>query len=65
MELHPTCRRSPRASRRCRANDAVPSSPNKPIGVAEYQLVDALPKELETSLPSIAQIERELRELGK
>ncbi|HEY0990968.1 MAG TPA: DUF1016 domain-containing protein [Kofleriaceae bacterium] len=38
---------------------------NKPIGVAEYQLVDALPKELETSLPSIAQIERELRELGK
>jgi len=33
---------------------------NKPIGVAEYQLVAALPKELETNLPSIEQIEREL-----
>jgi len=36
---------------------------NKPIGVAEYQLVEALPKELETSLPSIEQIERELGEV--
>jgi hypothetical protein len=35
---------------------------NKPIGVAAYQLVEALPKELETSLPSIEQIERELGE---
>jgi hypothetical protein len=33
---------------------------NKPIGVAEYQLVEALPKELQTSLPSIEQIEQEL-----
>lgn len=33
---------------------------NKPIGVAEYQLVAALPAELQTSLPSIEQIEREL-----
>jgi hypothetical protein len=33
---------------------------NKPIGVAEYQLVAALPEELQTSLPSIEQIEREL-----
>jgi predicted nuclease of restriction endonuclease-like (RecB) superfamily len=33
---------------------------NKPIGVAEYQLVAALPKDLQTSLPSIEQIEREL-----
>ena len=33
---------------------------NKPIGVAEYQLVEALPVELQTSLPSIEQIEREL-----
>ncbi|MBI3524418.1 MAG: DUF1016 domain-containing protein [Betaproteobacteria bacterium] len=32
---------------------------NKPIGVAEYQLVAALPAELQTSLPSIEQIERE------
>lgn len=33
---------------------------NKPIGVAEYQLVEALPAELQASLPSIEQIEREL-----
>jgi len=33
---------------------------NKPMGVAEYQLVESLPKELEASLPSIEQIEREL-----
>lgn len=31
-----------------------------PLGVAEYQLLDALPAELQTSLPSIEQIEREL-----
>jgi predicted nuclease of restriction endonuclease-like (RecB) superfamily len=31
-----------------------------PIGVAEYQLVESLPKDLEASLPSIEQIEREL-----
>ena len=33
---------------------------NKPIGVAEYQLIEALPAELRTSLPSVEQIEREL-----
>lgn len=32
----------------------------KPMGVAEYQLVAALPKELEASLPSIERIEREM-----
>ncbi|HWZ49502.1 MAG TPA: PDDEXK nuclease domain-containing protein [Herbaspirillum sp.] len=32
----------------------------QPIGVAEYQLVESLPKELQTSLPSIEQIEQEL-----
>lgn len=32
----------------------------RPIGVAEYQLVESLPAELQTSLPSIEQIEREL-----
>lgn len=32
----------------------------QPIGVAEYQLIESLPKELQTSLPSIEQIEREL-----
>lgn len=31
----------------------------RPIGVAEYQLVESLPAELQTSLPS-EQIEREL-----
>lgn len=34
---------------------------NKPIGVAEYQLVSALPAQLETSLPTIEQIEQELQ----
>ncbi len=32
----------------------------QPMGVAEYQLVEALPPELQTSLPSIEQIESEL-----
>jgi len=32
----------------------------KPMGVAEYQLIEALPADLESSLPSIEQIEREL-----
>lgn len=35
---------------------------NKPIGVAEYQLVQALPDELQTDLPRIEDIERELRD---
>ncbi|QBC44024.1 PDDEXK nuclease domain-containing protein [Iodobacter fluviatilis] len=33
---------------------------NKPIGVAEYQLIESLPAQLQTNLPSIEQIEREL-----
>ncbi|MHB1945712.1 MAG: PDDEXK nuclease domain-containing protein [Metallibacterium sp.] len=33
---------------------------NQPIGVAEYQLINALPAQLKTSLPSIEQIELEL-----
>jgi YhcG PDDEXK nuclease domain len=32
----------------------------QPLGVAEYQLVESLPAEFQTSLPSIEQIEREL-----
>ncbi|MEO5340658.1 MAG: PDDEXK nuclease domain-containing protein [Magnetococcus sp. MYC-9] len=32
----------------------------QPMGVAEYQLLENLPEELQTSLPSIEQIEREL-----
>lgn len=35
---------------------------NKPIGVAEYQLVQSLPKELQTDLPRIEDIESELRD---
>jgi predicted nuclease of restriction endonuclease-like (RecB) superfamily len=31
-----------------------------PIGVAEYQLIESLPADLQTSLPSIEQIEQEL-----
>jgi predicted nuclease of restriction endonuclease-like (RecB) superfamily len=33
---------------------------SQPLGVAEYQLVESLPPELQTSLPSIEQLEREL-----
>lgn len=33
---------------------------NKPIGVAEYQLLEALPAELQTNLPSIEAIEQAL-----
>jgi len=38
---------------------------NKPIGVAEYQLIEALPKDLQSSLPSIEQIETELAKNGQ
>ncbi len=33
---------------------------NRPIGVAQYQLVETLPPELKSRLPSIEQIERKL-----
>lgn len=36
----------------------------KPMGVAEYQLIDSLPADLQTSLPSTEQIEREMGNLG-
>ena len=35
----------------------------QPMGVAEYKLLESLPAELQTSLPSIEQIERELEGL--
>jgi predicted nuclease of restriction endonuclease-like (RecB) superfamily len=38
---------------------------SQPIGVAEYQLIESLPEELQTSLPSIEQIERELGGVGE
>lgn len=38
---------------------------NSPMGEAEYQLVEALPKDLEASLSSIEQIEREFGEIGE
>ncbi|WP_395736577.1 YhcG family protein [Prosthecobacter sp.] len=37
---------------------------SQPLGVAEYQLVESLPPELLSSLPSIEQIERELAGTG-
>jgi len=37
----------------------------KPMGVAEYQLIESLPAELQTSLPSVAEIEREIGLLGE
>lgn len=36
----------------------------KPMGVAEYQLIEALPAELQLDLPSIEQIEQELSGMG-
>lgn len=36
----------------------------QPMDVAEYKLIKSLPAELQTSLPSIAQIEAELQGLG-
>ena len=33
---------------------------SKPIGVAEYQLIESLPADLQTSLPSIEAIEQAL-----
>lgn len=33
---------------------------SQPMGIAEYKLVESLPAELQTSLPSIEQLEREL-----
>lgn len=32
----------------------------KPLGIAEYRLVESLPEPLQTALPTIEQIEREL-----
>lgn len=36
----------------------------KPVGIADYQLIESLPKDLETSLRSIEQLERESRGAG-
>lgn len=33
---------------------------SQPIGVAEFQLINTLPEELQASLPTVEQIEREL-----
>lgn len=38
------------------------ATPTSPLGVAECQLVEALPKDLEASLPNVEEIERELEE---
>lgn len=36
---------------------------NKPMGVSEFQLTEILPEELKSSLPSIEEIENELKKL--
>jgi predicted nuclease of restriction endonuclease-like (RecB) superfamily len=36
----------------------------QPMGIAEYKLLESLPEDLQTSLPSIEQIERELGDLA-
>jgi len=35
---------------------------NKPIGVSEYKLTEKLPKELKSALPSIEEIEKEIKD---
>lgn len=37
---------------------------SRPMGIAEYQLIESLPTTLQTSLPSIEQIEQELTDGG-
>jgi len=37
---------------------------DSPMGVAEYQLIEALPQALADSLPSVEDIERELGRAG-
>ncbi len=37
----------------------------RPMGISEYQLAEALPQNLQTSLPSIEQLEQELMESSK
>jgi len=41
------------------------SDKSQPMGIAEFKLLEALPAELQTSLPSIEQIERELAHSGE
>jgi hypothetical protein len=50
----------------CRSKDTVYAgyaleSSSQPIGISEYQLAESLPKELESSLPSIGEIEARLK----
>jgi predicted nuclease of restriction endonuclease-like (RecB) superfamily len=51
----------------CRSKDTVYAgyaleSSSQPIGISEYQLAESLPKELESSLPSIGEIEARLKD---
>ena len=39
------------------------SDKSQPMGIAEYKLLESLPTELQTGLPSIEQIEQELGEI--
>ncbi len=35
---------------------------NKPLGVSKYDLIDVLPKDYQSAIPSIEQIEAELND---
>jgi hypothetical protein len=37
---------------------------NKPVGVSEFQFTEVLPDELKSSLPTVEEIEEELKGLG-
>ncbi len=50
----------------CKSNNKIVAEyalgdKTQPMGIAEYKLLESLPAELQTSLPSIAQIENELK----
>ncbi len=42
-------------------SDKLLGDKTQPMGIAEYKLQESLPETLETNLPSIEQIERELQ----
>jgi hypothetical protein len=51
---------SKRATGCCPISYAL-SDIHKPMGVSEYELTNVLPKELKSALPSIEEIEEELK----
>jgi YhcG PDDEXK nuclease domain len=54
----------------CKTKNAVTAeyalrSISAPLGISEYQLTESLPKELQTALPSIEELEAQLEGIGE